>query len=262
MLTRLLGGDDQGVIAAAVAGVPEPVGVAGDLVAGGQAVGAGLLGVEREGVLAGLAARAHGVSLVVVAVIPGDDRTAVRRHDAVFDAVAVGVEGGAVAAVEVGEDLSGCDARGIGGEQDGQGNRIAGGLVHEDMGGGVIGVEAVDGERGVAGGADRETEDGVGGAGIVIGELLLAVAAVPDADLVFDGGEGGQVGGRALPPHGIAGGAGVAFHVVEAQGGLPARCRWRLRASRRGWSRRWCNRRRRGRPSGKQGWSPCRCSRS
>ena len=87
-----LGGrDDDGVVAAAIARIPEPVGVAGHLVARRQTIGAGLLRVKREGVLAGRPAGGHGVSLVIVAVVAGCNGVAVRRHDAVFDAVAVGI---------------------------------------------------------------------------------------------------------------------------------------------------------------------------
>src|ERR1035437_6163854 len=80
----LLGGNHDGVVPARAGAVPEPVGVPGHLVAGGQAVRAGLLGIERQGVIG--AGGGHGVGLVVIVVVARDNCIAVRWHNAVFDA--------------------------------------------------------------------------------------------------------------------------------------------------------------------------------
>src|ERR1017187_5438301 len=103
------------------------------------------------------------------------------------------------------------------------------------MCGGVIGVDAVDGEGRVAVSAHGEAEDGVGCAGVVLGELLLVVAAVPGTDLVINGGEGRKIGNAAAPPHGIASDAGVgARMIVKERGGLRCSAGNTERAGRRG----------------------------
>jgi len=65
-----------------------------------------------------------------------------------------------VAAVEVGKDFDVGHGAGVRGEQHGQRHGVVVQLVHEDVGGGVVGIDAIDGEDGRADGVvgDRERE--------------------------------------------------------------------------------------------------------
>ncbi|NBQ96471.1 MAG: hypothetical protein EBU15_14310 [Betaproteobacteria bacterium] len=153
---------------------PGPIGLPGNLVAAGQAVGPGLDGIGGEGIGASGTGEGDGVKIPVGRVNTRGvaDRLGIRgggRKDAVVDAVAVGVGAGPVAVVEVGPklDLAGGNARG---EGDGDRHGIIADLVDVEFAGRVIGVESAsrgrgDGERGGGHrGGDIEGE-GAGGGG-------------------------------------------------------------------------------------------------
>src|SRR5690606_28941373 len=118
-VARLFWGDDDAVIPLGQASrrlvivvTPYACRIAIETVADGEAIGTCLVRIERE--LIAAADSGHGVGLEVVVVISGGDEAAVDGLDAVLDAVAIGVELGAVAAVEVGVNLAGLDVGGLG----------------------------------------------------------------------------------------------------------------------------------------------------
>ena len=87
------------------------------------------------------------------------------------------------------------------------------------MRGGVIRVESVHRQRRIARRAEGETEREVVRARDVLGDFLLVVRAVPEAEFVFHGHELGDVGNRAAPPHCVARRAGIVFAMVESHRG-------------------------------------------
>ena len=94
--------DGDRVVPAAVGGIPKPIVVTAHLVASAEAVGAGLRRIERRRVIAA-ARMGHGVGLVVGVGVGRRDRVAVDRHDAVGNAVAIGIAVGTVAVVQIAE---------------------------------------------------------------------------------------------------------------------------------------------------------------
>src|SRR5882762_8589028 len=126
------------MVPAAIAAVPDPVWIAGDLVAASQSIGPGFLRVESERVLAWLAAGRHCVRFVVIVVIARDKCVSVWREDAIFDAIPVRVKRSTVSTVEVGIDFGGYHVRSVGGEQDRQREGITGHFIYEKMRGGII----------------------------------------------------------------------------------------------------------------------------
>src|SRR5262245_36518528 len=108
------------MIAPGTRAVPNPIGIAADLISSGEAVRAGFLRVQREAVLAGLAARRHSVRFEVVAVVAGDDAVAIWRYYAVLNAIPVGVSGRAIAPVQIREHLDCRQIRSVGREEDGE----------------------------------------------------------------------------------------------------------------------------------------------
>ncbi len=231
-----LGGDGDAVVPPAE---PSPVGLSADLVAAGQAVGAGFDRIGGEGI--GPAGSGEGDGLKVP--VGGVDARGVsgrlgiggsRRKDAVVDAVPVGVGAGPVAVVEVGPelDLADGDARG---KRNGDGNGIVAGLVDVQFAGGVLGVEGAGGGCGNGeGGGGRRGGDGEGkgaggGGGLGGGRGGAAVVvnvggagegrAEGGGKIVFEeGADGGWHGDRAFPDLDEAG-AVVCLVVMPAQGG-------------------------------------------
>ena len=180
------GRDDKRVIAAVggKVGIPAPGVVAGNFPSRGQPVGAGLCCVERERV-APSARVGHREGGKVVVVTHGRI-VAIRRLDAVLDAVAIRVELRAVAPVQVGEHL---DLGHIGlprSERHGDRPRIPGDLVHKKMRGRVVGVDPVHREDRISDRPVGEREDLAWRACLVVGEFFLVVRGVPEADFVFD----------------------------------------------------------------------------
>ena len=198
----------------AVAAVINPVRIAADLVACGEAVCAGLRRVDRKRIRA-VAVRRRGVGLVVIRVVARCDVVAVRRLDAVLDAVAVGVELRAVAAVEVREDFRRRDVQHVRRKTNRNRHRVARDFIDEHMRRRVIGLDAVrrQGCR-AARRAERERECLVVRAEVVVGKFLDVCAAMPHADFVFDRREQWHVA-RARPPHRVACGARVVFDVIH-----------------------------------------------
>ena len=222
---RLLGRDDDHVVAAQGAvgtvGVPNPVGGTRQLVAGGDAVDAALAGGQLG--FPGALAEPHGNGLPVAArAVVGGDGVLVRGNHAVRPAVVIGVDVGVVAAAEVGEDFD--LGAGVVGSVVGDlhGDGFALGLVDEELAGGVVGGDAVDGEVAGPVGPHAVFEGAGAVAGIVFGLFPLAVAAgsgrAPRVDFID---ENRAVVEQAVvlegdgPNHGIAGGIVVGHRALE-----------------------------------------------
>ena len=95
------------------------------------------------------------------------------------------IEGVAITAVQVRVDLD--FRRSLAGREDNvERLRIIRRLVDEHVRSGVVRVHPIHGQDGIAGNAVREGERHVVRGRVVLGELLLVVARVPEADPVFD----------------------------------------------------------------------------
>ena len=199
------GGNRDGVVATAVRGIPEPISARARLVAGRQAIGAGLGSVDRRGVVA--AARVgHRVGLVIRVGVGDADRVAVGRDDAVGNTIAVGVAVGAVAVVQVAEEFDRGDIARVGRERDGDRYGVARDLVHVKFRRGVIAVQRAValGRYGKPRGAHRacgERHNRIGVGRVVARPLFLAIRAVPETDAVTDRGEHRDIAEDRLPAH-------------------------------------------------------------
>ena len=193
------------MVATAVRGIPEPIGARARLVAGRQAIGAGLGRVDRRGVVAATRI-GHRVGLVIRVGVGHADRIAVGRHDAVGNTIAVGIAVGAVAVVQVAEEFDRGDIARVGRERDGDRDGVARDLVHVKFRRGVIAVQRAIalgryGELRSAHRARGEGDDRIGVGRVVARPLLLAIRAVPESDAVIDRGEHRDVAEDRLPAH-------------------------------------------------------------
>ncbi len=108
---RFFGGNNNGKIppvaggVGSVGAVPIPVRAARHLVTRRQAIDTGLLRVECQRILPGRAGRRHRVRLVIIVSVAGRNGVAIRRQDAVFDAVAIGIQTRMVAPVQIGKNV-------------------------------------------------------------------------------------------------------------------------------------------------------------
>ena len=142
-VARLRRRDDDTMIAPPAARIPVPVRAADDFEPRGQTIRAGPRGVERERIISAAEIR-HRVGLVIIIVIARKNKIAVRRHDAVLDAVAVRVERGMVATVEIGKNLHVRHRAAVRREEQRERNRVVVQLVHKNVRRGVVGIHAVD----------------------------------------------------------------------------------------------------------------------
>ena len=205
-------------------GVPAPGRIPGDLPPCGESVGTGFLCIEVERVIPAAGMR-HGVGGEIV-VISDRGGVAVRWFDAILDAIAIRVELRAVPAVQVGENFDGGDVRLTGSKGDGERPGVTGGFIHEEMGGGVVAVDAVHREDRFAEDAVREGEHLISHARLVVCGFFFVVVAVPETDLVSHGAADRNVleqrGHSGRPPHRRArhalATAVVAFGMREGEG--------------------------------------------
>ena len=166
------------MVPATVRGVPVPdVGVILKLEPGGQAVGSGLGRIDLAypgACFAPGGVERHGMDLEITVVVGQGDGIPVGGLDSILDAVSVGVCRGMVPPVQVGVDLCRDDVGGL--QNDFKffgGNRY---LVREEVGGGVVRVDAVYLEDGVDGTiADEVRPDGPHGTQVDPRALVLVV---------------------------------------------------------------------------------------
>ena len=148
-VARLLRRDDDGVIALVEkAVVVNPIWIARHLVTRREPIRAALRGVNDVAVLAAADVR-HRIRLVIMRVRARYDEIAAGRADAVLDKIAVGIKRGAVAAIDVGEEFHLREIRGVGREQNRERHSVTRHFVHENVRGGVVGIDAVDGKDGL-----------------------------------------------------------------------------------------------------------------
>ena len=138
------------MVPASVGGIPVPSRTARRAVAGGEPVGAGFVGVERDRIRA--VGSGHRVGLKVAVrwiwtrnVTGGFFIRRIRGHDPVVNPVPICITGSPVAVVQVGPDLGfGC-VQCAGGETDGDGNGFLCHLINIKFRRCVIGVQCARG---------------------------------------------------------------------------------------------------------------------
>ena len=141
------GRDNNGVIAFRIAlairfgAVPMPGSgwIAVQTISRGEPVGSTAGRVQRQLVTSGDGI--HLESFEVVVVVARDDVVSQRRFDAIFDPIVVSIFCGPVSPVQIREDFRRLDSQRLWIKENGNGHRIAGNFVHENVRGGVIGLQ-------------------------------------------------------------------------------------------------------------------------